>query len=84
MSEDPANLITVTWQVIRDRSGAYVIEFTDGQMALTFGPMPNDKVDPLIAERRKRVSDIFDRCLERLKNENAPPQNQQVPDPSLP
>lgn len=84
MSDDPTKLITVTWKTLRDRSGAYVLEFTDGQLALTFGPMPNDKVDPLIAERRKHVADIFDRCLERLNNENPPQENQQVADPSLP
>lgn len=68
MSGDPANLIMVQWSVIQAEGGAFVCEFTDGQLSITYGPMPAGITDKFIAERRRSVSAIFDRAIERTTN----------------
>jgi hypothetical protein len=69
MTGDPAKLIMVTWFVVKDGPGAHVLEFTDGQLGLTWGPMPSELTKRFIADRKKKVEEIFDRALERSKTD---------------
>ncbi len=85
MSGDPAKLITISWQVLRDDGpDAFVLEFTDGQLVLTFGPMPKGIVNDFLAKRKRALEDLFDRIIGKLNNGQDPPQeHQQVPDQTV-
>lgn len=69
MSGDPSKLITVEWSVVRDETEAYVREFTDGQLALTFGPMPPEVVDQFLRDRKAAIKTLFDRIINKLNQE---------------
>lgn len=66
MIGDPSNLVTVNWSVIRDATDAYVLEFTDGQLSLTYGPMPASVAGQFILRRKEQVAAIFDRIIRRI------------------
>ncbi len=85
MIGDPANLIMVEWSVIGDDGpDAYVLEFTDGQLSVTYGPMPREVVGAFLAQRKTAVGEIFDRIVRRLTSENSSQEHQQVADQALP
>lgn len=69
MIGDPVNLITVNWSVVRDGpDSGYVTEFADGQLALSFGPMPMAVTGAFILQRKQQVAAIFDRVVRRLND----------------
>lgn len=82
---DPSKLITIDWTVLKDDGpDAYVLEFTDGQLVLTFGPMPKGVVEAFLAERRKQIAAIFDRIIRDLNNAKDPSnETEQVADQAV-
>lgn len=84
MTGEP-KLFTVTWSVLRDDGPeAYVLEFTDGQLALTFGPMPKGNVETFLIARKKHITAIIDRALERLNDgKDTSQEDQAVPGASV-
>lgn len=70
MIGDPANLFTVNWQIVRaGADNAFVLEFSDGQLALTFGPMPSDVVEHFLLERKQAVTRVIDLVVTKLNTE---------------
>lgn len=70
MSGDPSHLITVTWSAYSagGPNDAYVTEFTDGQLSLTYGPMPMAVTGEFITQRKNQIAEIFDRVIRRLND----------------
>jgi hypothetical protein len=69
MIGDPSKLMTINWSVIRDETEAYVREFTDGQLSLTFGPMPVGVVECFVRERQATVKALFDQVILKLETQ---------------
>lgn len=85
MIGDPANLFTINWQIIRTgASDAFVLEFTDGQLALTFGPMPFDVVEHFLLERKQAVTRVIDLVVTKLNTEKTNGQDPTQKDEPLP
>jgi hypothetical protein len=69
MTGDPSNLLTVDWKVTHDGGpNAEVLEFMDGQLAVTYGPMPKEVVGKFMLQRKQAVGEIFDRIIRRLNS----------------
>jgi hypothetical protein len=63
-----------------------VLEFMDGQLSVTYGPMPKEVVGKFMRQRKAAVAEIFDRIVRRLnsESENSPQEDQQVSPQAVP
>jgi len=51
--------ISFVWKVVRGGDVAYVEEYVDDVLAITYGPMPADVAGPFIDDCKERLKDIF-------------------------
>lgn len=73
------SLLKVSWSIMSDEWGdKHVLEFVDGHLAVTFGPMPPSIVKAFLIERRRMVAVLFDNIVRKLNAENSPDQNKSL------
>lgn len=59
MTDAPHTEINFVWHVRRDGDIAYVEEFVDDRLAITYGPMPAVAAGLFIDECKQRLKDTF-------------------------
>lgn len=55
--------IDFVWKIRRDGDVAYVEEYVDDRLAITYGPMPAVAAGPFVDECKDRLRDIFARLM---------------------